>query len=135
MLPLGAEPSKIQVLDSNEMSVARLILDKKYNNDSLNKIEVRDVDSEENYFGMYRSYSDEKVIISISTTRVCWKRFLIAKELCHIYVDQTSDTMTTNIETLVSDIVSRRLVININSNTQPIPGEYLTVQFHHVMVA
>ena len=129
MLPLGANPSTIPVINNNDMSIARLILGKTYPDDNLDKIEIRDVDSEENYFGMYRRYRDNQVIIAISTTRTCWKRFLITKELCHIFVDQNAKTLTTNIEALVSDIVSKRLVININTNTQPIPGEYLTILF------
>lgn len=131
LFPLMGTPSIIPIHNINEMCITRAMLDDCFNDDLLTNIEIRDVVADINNFAMFRNYNNEKVVISVCEDNYCWKRFLITKEIGHAFLDKDPKHHTTDVISLINDIVAGKLR---NSGTTftidtEINSEYLTILF------
>lgn len=128
---ISPQNPQVSVVSATNMSITRATLDEKFNNDFISDIEFRDNNSGIELFAIYRNYNNNKAIISVATDgNDCWKRFLVTKELCHVYLDNKPEDYTVDILDLVSQIVSGNMRIDESSTiSTAIHSEYLTIIF------
>jgi len=123
-------PTPLSIHSDTDMSIKRATVDYEDNIDFIDAITFYKVDADVENTAIYLKYGKQYKIL-ISATKDCWVRFLATKEMCHIYLDQNEEDMTTDVLDLIGKIVSGQMRINaletdINSN---IPSEYLTILF------
>ena len=75
-------------------------------------ISVEDLDFlNQNIYGIYRKFKVNlttyrvKILLNNSRGNTCWERFVATKELSHILSDDNTNTWTSNILTLISELL------------------------------
>lgn len=90
-------------------------------------VKVFRVDYRQNFilgrFQMYRDKAD--ILISIDENN-CWSRYVAAKEMSHIIIDKTVESMTTDVARTITWILKQGMDTNIHAS---LDSEHIAAQF------
>lgn len=75
------------------------------------------IDLRDNHYGCLDSFGEVPEIIYGSWMTVCWKRFVVAKELLHLYSGTDQDDLTKNADDLINAARESRLNV-LDENTE-----------------
>lgn len=90
-------------------------------------IKVFRVDYRQNFIlGRFQMYGDKADILISVDENNCWSRYVAAKEMTHIIIDKTKESMTTDIDRTINWILKQGMDVNIHAS---LDSEHIAAQF------
>lgn len=93
----------------------------------IKEVKIFRVDYRQNFIlGRFQMYGDKAdILISIDENN-CWSRYVAAKEMSHIIIDKTQESMTTDIARTITWILKQGMDTNIHAS---LDSEHIAAQF------
>lgn len=93
----------------------------------LKEVKVFRVDYRQNFIlGRFQMYSDNADILISVDENNCWSRYVAAKEMTHVIIDKTKESMTTDIDRTVTWMLQQGMDANIHAS---LDSEHIAAQF------
>lgn len=94
---------------------------------AINSVKVYRVDYRQNFIlGRFQLYSHDAFVWISTDANPCWSRFVAAKELSHLIVDKTPESMTTDIGRTITWMLKQGMDANIHAS---LDSEHIAAQF------
>lgn len=93
----------------------------------IKEVKVYKVDYRQNFIiGRFQMYQDRAEVLISTDANTCWGRYVAAKEMSHIIVDKTKESMTTDIDRTITWMLQQGMCSNIHAS---LDSEHVAAQF------